>query len=127
MPLSEHEQRLLDQLEKQLNADDPQFAQNVGSHASTPTSSVTVRNLVLGVLLGLVGLGVVVAGVATKIILLGVLGFLIAAAGAYLATKKTAGAPQRTTTHPRTTNQKKTSGFMQNLEERWDERRNRGL
>ncbi|MET1020930.1 MAG: DUF3040 domain-containing protein, partial [Arthrobacter sp.] len=30
MPLSEHEQKLLEQLEKQLHEDDPKFASSMG-------------------------------------------------------------------------------------------------
>ena len=31
MPLSEHEQKLLEQLEQQLNAEDPKFARSMDS------------------------------------------------------------------------------------------------
>ena len=85
MPLSEHEQRLLEQMEKALYAEDPKFATSLRS-ANTRRGSRGRAGL--GVLLVLVGLGVVVAGVATSLVALGVAGFtamLVGAAVAYAA------------------------------------------
>ncbi|MBM7050767.1 MULTISPECIES: DUF3040 domain-containing protein [unclassified Rothia (in: high G+C Gram-positive bacteria)] len=126
MPLSEHEQRLLDQLEKQLGADDPTFAQSMNSGSAATgvatTPSYSPRNLAIGALVVLVGLGVVIAGVSTKLIIVGVLGFIIAAAGLYGATTHT-DAPTTKATPAKTAGAAKQSRFMQNLEGRWDERR----
>ena len=52
MPLSEHEQKLLEQLEKQLHEDDPKFASSMGSDAGRSWST---RHLVIGVLAALAG------------------------------------------------------------------------
>ena len=52
MPLSEHEQKLLEQLEKQLHEDDPKFASSMGSDAGRSWST---RHLVIGVLATLAG------------------------------------------------------------------------
>lgn len=130
MPLSEHEQRLLDQLEKQLGADDPTFAHSMNSGSSAVRSaSVSPRNIVIGSLVALVGLGVIVTGVATKLILVGVLGFIIAGAGIFWATTQ----PQKKTAQPAGTNrhrassrqkQEQSSGFMKTLEDKWDKRQN---
>ena len=62
MPLSEREQKLLEQLEQQLNADDPGFAQSLnreGSRGAAPAAAYSLRHLVLGVLIAVAGLGVV--------------------------------------------------------------------
>lgn len=130
MPLSEHEQRLLDQLEQQLNAEDPTFASSMSSHRAGVGSqgALGARNLAIGVLVFLAGLGLILAGVSTKLILLGVLGFIVAVGGIYVvlmpqkqakesASQKASGfaASQKTP--------KKQSGFMQNLESKWDERK----
>ena len=85
MPLSEHEQRLLEQMEKALYAEDPKFATSL---RSTSTQRGSRGRAGLGVLLVLLGLGVVVAGVATSLVALGVAGFtamLVGAAIAYAA------------------------------------------
>ncbi|MBG0741409.1 DUF3040 domain-containing protein [Paeniglutamicibacter antarcticus] len=120
MPLSEHEQRLLDQLEQQLHAEDPKFAHTLGSD---PANSFSTRHVVIGVLIAIVGIIVLLAGVAWQLIPLGVGGFLIMGAGVYVATLRK-GSP-RSGAGDSTTGQSKRpkSSFMSSLEERWDERR----
>ncbi len=60
MPLSEHEQRQLEQIEQALRADDPRFADAV---AADPW--VHYKRRVIAAALGLViGIGLLVAGVA---------------------------------------------------------------
>lgn len=122
MPLSEHEQRLLDQLEQQLHAEDPKFAHAL---SSSPTRSMSTRNIVIGVLVMIVGLLVLLGGVATHLIVVGILGFLIMGAGVYLSLTKTKFGASRESSGssgaPSAAKQK--SGFMNNLEEKWDERR----
>jgi hypothetical protein len=118
MPLSEHEQRLLDQLEQQLHAEDPKFANAL---ASDPAHSLSTRHIVIGVLVLIVGIMVLLGGVAMSQIVVGILGFLIMGAGVYFAVSrpKFSGDP----TAPAKSGSKQKSGFMSNLEERWEERR----
>lgn len=61
MPLSEHEQRVLDEIESGLYADDPKFASTVRRNASSPTVASTLWMYLLG---GLVGLVVLIGGLA---------------------------------------------------------------
>ena len=59
MPLSEHEQRLLEQIERALYAEDPKFASTVrGGRLRKPTR----RRRVQGVALFVVGLALLVLG-----------------------------------------------------------------
>ena len=61
MPLSEHEQRLLDQIERALYAEDPKFASTVrGGRLRKPTR----RRRLQGVALFVVGLVMLVLGIA---------------------------------------------------------------
>ena len=61
MPLSDHEQRMLDQIESALYAEDPKFASSVrGGGLRAPTA----RRRLQGVALFVVGLGMLVSGVA---------------------------------------------------------------
>ncbi|MEV8146128.1 DUF3040 domain-containing protein [Specibacter sp. NPDC078709] len=122
MPLSEHEQRLLDQLEQQLHAEDPKFAHAL---SSSPTRSMSTRNIVIGVLVMIAGLLVLLAGVATHLIVVGILGFLLMGAGVYVSlTKSKFGAASESPGKPGAQSAaKQKSGFMNNLEEKWDERR----
>ncbi|PZS19615.1 MAG: hypothetical protein DLM57_03710 [Pseudonocardiales bacterium] len=74
MPLSDHEQRLLDQIEQALYAEDPKFASAVRSARSR---SRTRRSIVLCVLGVLVGLGLVLVGLVANVIVLSVVGFVL--------------------------------------------------
>ncbi|PYI38576.1 hypothetical protein CVS30_09615 [Arthrobacter psychrolactophilus] len=122
MPLSEHEQRLLDQLEQQLHAEDPKFAQALSSEAK---HSMSMRNVVIGVLIVIVGLVGVLGAVALKILLLGVFGFLVMGGGVYLALakSKSASGSQQSTRAGGNGGAKQKGGFMNGLEEKWEERR----
>ena len=73
MPLSEHEQRLFDQIERSL-AEDPKFASAV---RSTDPRFHARRRIILAAIAVLVGLAVLIFGVAGKNILVGVLGFVV--------------------------------------------------
>ncbi|MGI8696102.1 MAG: DUF3040 domain-containing protein [Mycobacteriales bacterium] len=79
MPLSDHEQRLLEQIEQALYAEDPKFASTV---RATDLRTVTRRRVFRAVVLFIVGLVVLVAGVVKPQLVLGVpitgvLGFCI--------------------------------------------------
>ncbi|QCB98167.1 DUF3040 domain-containing protein [Arthrobacter sp. PAMC25564] len=118
MPLSEHEQKLLEQLEKQLNEDDPKFASSMGSVAGRSWST---RHLVIGVLAALAGIALLLVGVTLQIIVVGVLGFVVMGAGVYFATMRSSGVGRSRAEAGRKSG-KPRSSFMSNLEQRWDER-----
>jgi predicted lipid-binding transport protein (Tim44 family) len=74
VPLSEHEQRQLEQIEQALYADYPRFANAV--RATDPR--VHYKRRVFEAVLGfLIGVGLLLAGVVIKIIPLGVAGFVV--------------------------------------------------
>jgi hypothetical protein len=89
VPLSEHEQRLLEQIERALYAEDPKFASTVrGGRLRKPTR----RRRIQGVALFVVGLVLLVVGVAVPQLwlassfpVLSVIGFLVMLGGAVLA------------------------------------------
>jgi hypothetical protein len=81
VPLSEHEQRLLEQIERALVDDDPKFASSVRTGDRRLKAR---RKLQLGALLVVVGLAVLVGGAVAESVPLGVLGFLVAFGGAAL-------------------------------------------
>src|SRR3954451_18898204 len=74
VPLSEHEQRLLEQIERALVDDDPKFASSVRSGDRRLKAR---RKLQLGIALVIVGLAVLVGGAVAQSWLLGLLGFLV--------------------------------------------------
>jgi hypothetical protein len=88
MPLSEHEQRMLDQIESALYAEDPKFASSVrGGNLRAPST----RRRLQGVGLFVLGLAMLVAGVAVKATMiagfpvLSVLGFVVMFGGVIFA------------------------------------------
>ena len=118
MPLSEHEQKLLEQLEKQLHEDDPKFANTMGSD---PIRSWSTRHVIIGVLGAIAGILLLLVGVSLQAIPVGVLGFIVMGAGVYFATLRGAAFGKSSKGKPARTKPKST--FMSSLEERWDERR----
>ncbi len=126
MPLSEHEQRLLEQMERQLYADDPKLASTL---RGTGRSLRTRHQLIFGIIgIGL-GLALLVAGVASQLWPLGVAGFLVMLGGGWWASTgwQSGGATPTSGTR----NQRddgsgapgRRSGFMNRIEERWERRR----
>ncbi|MBD1539893.1 DUF3040 domain-containing protein [Arthrobacter sp. S13_S34] len=120
MPLSEHEQKLLEQLEKQLHEDDPKFANSMGSD---PGRSWSTRHVVIGVLCALAGVFLLLVGVTLQSIFVGVLGFIVMGGGVYFATMRSSTAAKPGSKAGSRKPGKQKNSFMSSLEERWDERR----
>jgi len=121
MPLSEYEQRVLEQMERQLASDDPRLAstmQSGGRSSATQWSIVAV-----GVIVGLLAL---VGGAALSQVWLGVVGFLVMfAAVAYGFAPPRRRGPQGVVTGDGSVRRpsRKRGSFMTRLEERWERRR----
>ena len=93
MPLSDHEQRLLEQIERALYAEDPKFASTVSSTDLRTHARRRVRRAIVLLVLGMAAL---LAGVMTTQVALGVAGFcLMFFALVYVASqyKKLSGRP----------------------------------
>jgi predicted nucleic acid-binding Zn ribbon protein len=86
MPLSEHEQRLLDQIERALYAEDPKFASTVrGARLRRPSRRRRLQGIALFVLgVALLVLGVVLPLKPGGIPVVSLLGFLVMFFGALL-------------------------------------------
>lgn len=128
MPLSEHEQRMLDQMERALSADDPKFASQMRAATHPRRGRLMVAGLGM-----LVGLGVAVVGVMNDLIWLGVGGFVVMVAvaawafggtstGASLGTVQEDGSVQPARGRSRSRRATRAT-FMQRLEQRWERRR----
>jgi hypothetical protein len=132
MPLSEQEQRLLDEMERSLYQNDADFVASVGGAGR---GRMSYSSLVAGILLAVGGVVVLVAGVVFRQPLIGVLGFALMFAGVLVAI----GSPRRAAAHnlgsasmgarSATGRRPKSASFMDRLNERWDKRQggSRGL
>ncbi|MGH3450445.1 MAG: DUF3040 domain-containing protein [Haloechinothrix sp.] len=87
MPLSEHEQRLLNQIEQALYAEDPKFASSVrGRRMGKPTRRRRIQGIaIFAVGVALLPLGVILPLRIAEIPFVSVLGFLVMFAGVLLA------------------------------------------
>jgi hypothetical protein len=121
VPLSEHEQRLLEQMERALYAEDPKFASSLRSAGPRPGSR---RKAAVGVLTALVGFGLLIAGAATSLVVVGVLGFLAMLVGTFLVVTTMRARPEaEAAAKPGTTAKATKTGFMDRVEERFRQRR----
>jgi hypothetical protein len=92
VPLSEHEQRVLEQIERALYADDPKFAATVRGIDPRTLVRRRVARAIVGVL---VGLALLPVGIAVKHIEITLAGFLLALLAAWygVSTWKRAHSP----------------------------------
>ncbi|GAA4733083.1 DUF3040 domain-containing protein [Isoptericola chiayiensis] len=137
MPLSEYEQRVLEQMERALESDDPRLATTLQqSRRRSPLRFVLAA---VGVVLGLL---LLVIGAASDLTWLGVIGFALMFAGvAFVFAAPRRKGPQGTVGAdggvkpspaaggagaPRQARPKNGQGFFDRLEERWDRRREQG-
>ncbi|MCY7373620.1 MAG: DUF3040 domain-containing protein [Spirochaetaceae bacterium] len=135
MPLSEHEQRLLEQMERALYAEDPKFATSL--RGKDPRSNFR-RRVLLASIGFLVGIVLLMTGLVAKMPLVSVLGFVAMLLSVFLAVtsyravgtaaqlgvvdgggvRKPRAAPRKQRGSGRAG-----GGLMGRLEERWSRRR----
>ncbi len=116
MPLSEHEQRLLDQIEQALYADDPKFG---ASARSTRVRFHARRALILAGLGVVAGLAMVLGGLVTNLIVLSVAGFvLVVASSAFAAQVVRTRTPIAAATNPQRGKPVRPAGLRTRMEDR---------
>jgi len=121
MPLSEQEQRLLDEMERHLMRNDADVVS-----APSDGRTLSYRNIVYGAILLLVGLGALLVGVAVpSLLIVGIIGFLAMLGGVILAVtptralgKPTPDRPAKPAAAPHSS-----ESFMDRMNDRWDKRR----
>ena len=144
MPLSEHEQRVLEQIERALYADDPKFAATV---RGIDPRTLRRRRYIRAIVGGVIGIVLLPVGIAVQQLEISVGGFILLLAFLYGASTwrqtrerpATTAAPGVTIVAPELRkgrpglvrkNQpgrpRVKRGFMQRFEERWDRRRDSG-
>lgn len=117
MPLSEQEQRLLDEMERHLMRNDADVVS-----APRGGRSLSYRNIVYGTILVLLGLGGLIVGVSLQMIVVGVIGFVVMLGGVILAvTPSRSTGPVRVETAAPTAARQGAS-FMDRMNDRWDKR-----
>ena len=136
MPLSENEQRLLEQMERALYAEDPKFA--TALRGSDPRRRTRRRVAIASVVFGL-GVVLLMTGLVTEFLVVSIVGFvamLVSAIFAIFSYRQVGSADlkvvggmspsqtkRRRTTTGRTRPPKGKAGFMARMEQRWTRRR----
>jgi uncharacterized membrane protein HdeD (DUF308 family) len=112
MALSDHERKLLAEMEAALEQEDPKLLSTLTGKARTRQGS----RALLGFSILVVGLLVLISGLIAKATAVGVIAFLISLAGVILIITNISvkSAPKRA----------KRAGWGSGLEERWDRRSN---
>ncbi|WP_306321288.1 MULTISPECIES: DUF3040 domain-containing protein [unclassified Streptomyces] len=130
MPLSEHEQRMLEQMERALYAEDPKFATALEGSGLRTYTRRRVYQAVVGFL---VGIALLMAGMVAQQIWISVVGFLVMLGCAVLAVTGWRKAPKPgeqpaagtvpggAPTAKRQGKQKRS--MMDRIEQRWQRRR----
>lgn len=119
MPLSEQEQRLLDEMERHLMRNDADVVS-----APRDGRTLSYRNIVYGTILVLLGLGGLIVGVSLPLIAVGVIGFVVMLGGVILAVTPTRG-PGRVRVEPEkpaASSRASGASFMDRMNDRWDKR-----
>ena len=135
MPLSEHEQRQLKQIEEALRAGDPRFANAI--HAADPRVHYK-RRIVAAAVAFVAGVGLLLAGVVINVVPIAVAGFAGMLTGSLWAVdsyrRMTGRTPaqnlrpdkERRAAKSRRSGKQTGSGLMGRLEERWRHRQQGG-
>lgn len=112
MALSDHERKLLAEMEAALEQEDPRLLSTLTGKARTRQGS----RALLGLSILVVGLLVLISGLIAKVTVVGVIAFLISLSGLLLliTNLKVSGTPVRV----------KKPRWGSNLEQRWDRRNN---
>jgi hypothetical protein len=128
VPLSDHEQRLLEQMERALYAEDPKFASALEGTASRTHARRRIYQSAAGFL---VGVALLMGGLVAHMLWLSVLGFLVMLACAVFAVASWRK-PRLKVVDPRTgrpvaakkrAKPVKSGGFVDRMEARWQRRR----
>ncbi|QBI53879.1 DUF3040 domain-containing protein [Streptomonospora litoralis] len=133
MPLSEHEQRMLDQIEQALYAEDPKFANTV---RQTNPAVHYKRSIVQASIGFVVGISLLMGGAIFQQVIVGVIGFVVmlacllwglsawrrVAGGTAEAAAEPQGKSKGKSSEPKQRRRQQRPGMMHRFEERWRRR-----
>ncbi|MEV8337953.1 DUF3040 domain-containing protein [Leucobacter sp. NPDC077196] len=123
MALSEHEQRLLDEMERGFY----QSEADVLQAGSSQPRRLNYRSLVLGIIVVVAGIGVLVAGVAVHLLWVGLIGFAVMLGGVILMLSRRSSDPLTVEditsagSGPKSPRSSRES-LSERMERRWDQR-----
>jgi hypothetical protein len=116
MPLSEHEQRILEEIERRLVADDPKFAREVSGGSAEGAALKRVKRAVAAFVVGFV---LLIVGLfkASLLVYFGIVAFAVMVASAAVIAGGIKQVSQRRGTEPA-----ERQGWFARMEDRWRKR-----
>ncbi len=118
MPLSEREQKLLEEMERNLYHNEADVLSTSGGAKRAPNYTAIAS----GVVLGVIGIGVMLTGVGLGITLLGVVGFGVLFAGVMIAVAVPGSPVQPGPAGSSRSGLASRGSLMEQLNERWERR-----
>ncbi|UCR90485.1 DUF3040 domain-containing protein [Mycetocola spongiae] len=126
MPLSEQEQRLLDEMERNLYGHDADFVSTAGDKRGRPS----YRSIALGALIAILGIGALIVGVVLQQPVIGIIGFIAMLGGVMVAITPSKNAVAKVEPEQFFASNKSggrqapasSGGFMDRMNDRWDKR-----
>lgn len=120
MGLTEHERKVLQELERGLYQDDQEFANRVSGAAEPKTAKNPASRLIAGALVAVAGVSVLVTGVVLHLVPIGVGGFIFTLAGLVLASSNWSNSALDAKTNK--SKAKPKNGPTSFFEDRWERR-----
>lgn len=117
MALSEREQRLLEEMERNLYQNEADVLTTLGQSRRAPNYTA----IVIGVVVAVAGIGLMIAGVSADLTWLGIAGFAVLFTGVMVAVA--VPGPEVTSTPGFAGSKKATGSLMDRLNERWERRK----
>jgi len=116
MPLSEHEQRILEEIERRLVADDPKFARDVAAGGAQGKALKRVKRAVI---MFAVGFALLIVGLlqSQRLVIFGIAAFVVMVASAWVIASGIKQVSQERGAEPA-----KPQGWFARMEERWRKR-----
>ena len=116
VPLSEYEQRVLNEMEQQLASQDPSLGAKMSS-----TTSLRRSRVALGLAIGLTGLAGLIIGLVVGQMWVSMIGFFLMFSGAYWALSRPKAASDPTKPGGKT-DQPHRSKLSERFDKRWEDR-----
>ncbi|HXD62829.1 MAG TPA: DUF3040 domain-containing protein [Lacisediminihabitans sp.] len=121
MPLSEQEQRLLEEMERSLYHNDADFVATVSGRGGRRNYTT----IVVGILVGILGIAAIVTGVAIRLPIIGIAGFVVMFVGvlvAISAPRLHGGEASADDAPGMPSSRAPKPDFMQRMNDRWEKR-----
>ena len=121
MPLSEHEQRILEEIERRLVADDPKFARDVAAGGG---QAAVLRRVKRAIVAFVIGFGLLITGlILSEIVIFGVAAFIVMVPSVVVIASSIKHVGRRRAT---SAEEEKPKNWFTRMEEKWRERQEGG-